>query len=125
MSILAIDLWDRKVGTALEIEWVSIPRDIIPRVKIIAYIKDVLKNYSVTHIVVGLPYDLYGKDTKQLKKTELFIEKLREIFPHQQIVGYDERFTSFDARRTTQKGNIDDISASLILESYLIENTTT
>lgn len=125
MTILAIDLWDKKVGTALEIEWVSIPKDIIPRVKIISYIKDILKNYSITHIVVGLPYDLYGKDTKQLKKTELFIEKLREIFPHQEIVGYDERFTSFEAKRAVQQGNIDDISASLILGSYLIEHTKT
>jgi hypothetical protein len=33
-----------------------------------------------------LPYDLHGKDLKQLNKTEVFIEKLKNIFKDKEIV---------------------------------------
>jgi RNase H-fold protein (predicted Holliday junction resolvase) len=68
---------------------------------------------------------LHGKDLKQLNKTEVFIEKLKNIFKDKEIVWIDERFTSFAASfdfndKPLNKGTrIDDISASLILESYL------
>jgi len=124
MELLGIDLGDKKVGTAVCVQWVSIPKDIVPRIKIIPYIKNILQEYSITHIVVGLPYDLYGIDMKQLDKTKKFIEKLRDIFPEYEVVGYDERFTSFEARRWAQKEkHIDDISASLILEWYVKHNS--
>jgi len=122
MTCLWIDLWDKKVWIALEVEWISIPKDIIQRTKIIPYIKEIIKNYNISHIIVGLPYDLYGVKMKQLEKTQKFIEKIKEIFLEQKVIWYDERFTSFEARDEDNKGeNIDDISASLILESYLRE----
>jgi RNase H-fold protein (predicted Holliday junction resolvase) len=40
---------------------------------------------------------LYGKDTKQLDKTEKYIEKLKTIFSEIHVVGFDERFTSIEA----------------------------
>jgi len=69
---------------------------------------------------VGLPYDLYGKDRVQLEKTQKFIEKLKNIFPQKDIIGIDERFSTFEAR-FSQAGNknVDDISASIILDTYL------
>jgi RNase H-fold protein (predicted Holliday junction resolvase) len=44
-----------------------------------------IKDYSVETIVVGLPYDLYGKNLRQLDKTKAFIEKLKTIFPDKRI----------------------------------------
>lgn len=123
MTFLAIDLWDKKVGIAISVEWVSVPKEIIPRPKIVAYLKKILEEYGITHIVVGLPYDLYGRDDKQLKKTEKFIEKLILLFPEQKIVGHDERFTSFEAKKDRRSDEyIDDVSAWLILESFMREN---
>ena len=123
---LWIDLWDKRCGIALELEWVVVPKAIVPRVELVQRIKKLLEEYSITRIIVWLPYDLYGKDKKQLNKTNLFIEKLKNIFPQVHIEWIDERFTSFEADNILQEmwgRNIwnkkDDLSAVLILVSYI------
>ena len=76
------------------------------------------KNREVNTIVIGLPYDLYGIDTRQLDKAEKFIEKLKNIFPDKYIIGHDERFSSFQADSGNSQHR-DDIAAQCILQSYL------
>ena len=56
---------------------------------------------------------------RQLDKTNNFIEKLKKIFPREQVIGIDERFSSFDARYESDAKHIDDVAASLILDNYL------
>lgn len=120
MNMVGIDLWNKKVGVAILVEWVVVPKAIIPRVKIISYLQALLWEYEVQNIIVGLPYDLYGKHTKQLERTQKFIEKLIDIFPEYTIIGHDERYTTLEAKRDTSSDiEVDDISAKLILDSYL------
>lgn len=108
---------------AVLVEWISVPKAIVVRTKIVSYIRQLIGEYQVTTIVVGLPYDLYGIQQKQLQKTQKFIEKLIEIFPEIRIIWYDERFSTMEAKRdSTTHQDVDDISASIILESY-IHNT--
>ncbi|MDD3793375.1 MAG: Holliday junction resolvase RuvX [Candidatus Gracilibacteria bacterium] len=123
---LGLDLGNKRCGLAVYIEGVVIPKEIVNRVEIIDKIKEYIKKYDIKIIVVGLPYDLYNLDTKQLDKTKKFIEKLKIIFPNQKIDSIDERFTSFQSENILREMNIfdtngkkDAISASLILESYL------
>lgn len=123
--MLWIDLWDKKCWIAIEIEWVIIPKDIIARVELVDYLRKIILEYKIKTIVVGLPYDLYWKDLRQLNKTQQFIEKLKNIFPDILIEWVDERFTSFEADNILNgfwsKNNWlkDHISASLILETYI------
>lgn len=126
MSALAIDLWDKRCGIAIEVDWFSLAKDIIARTKLIPVIKKYVLDYSVSTIVVGLPYDLYGKNLKQLDKTKKFIDKLIEIFPKCSVVWFDERFSSFEADNVLKEfwfnnnqWKKDDISAQIILENYL------
>lgn len=123
---LWLDYWDKRCGVAVSVEWIIIPKEIIPRVKIVEKLKKFISEYKISVIVVWLPYDLYGKDKKQLEKTEKFIEKLKDIFSEIEIVWFDERFSSFEAENILnmmwEKENIwkkDAISASIILEDYL------
>lgn len=123
---LWLDYWDKRCGVAVFVEWIIIPKEIIPRVKIVEKLKKFIFEYKISVIVVWLPYDLYGKDKKQLEKTEKFIEKLKDIFSEIEIVWFDERFSSFEAENILnmmwEKENIwkkDAISASIILEDYL------
>ena len=123
---LGIDLWDKRCGLAVYVQWIVVPKGIIARTKIISEIKKLVWEYNVEEIVVWLPYDLYGKNLRQLDKTKVFIEKLKEIFPDIKIVWEDERFTSIEADHILNQSWIkntawkkDDISAALILESYL------
>jgi putative Holliday junction resolvase len=123
---LWIDLWDKRCWIAIEIEWVVLPKWIILRPKLISETRKLIKDYNIKTIVVWLPYDLYGKNLRQLDKTKVFIEKLKEIFPTINIESIDERFTSFEADYVLEtmwvkdkQWQKDDISAALILESYL------
>jgi len=123
---LWIDLWDKRCGISVFIEGVIIPKDIVLRAKLISYIKKILSEYNIQSIIIGLPYDLYGKNLKQLEKTQKFIEKLRNIFPEIQIEWHDERFSSFEAENILsdmwikeKEWQKDAIAAAIILESYL------
>lgn len=123
---LWIDLWDKRCWIAVYVEKIVIPKEIIPRNKLIDTIKKYIKNYSIKIIVVGLPFDLYGKDKKRLQKTEKFIENLKNIFPEQKIEWFDERFSTFEAEnilimmwKNPEIWTKDAISASIILEDYL------
>jgi RNase H-fold protein (predicted Holliday junction resolvase) len=69
---------------------------------------------------------LYGKNLIQLDKTKKFIERLKDIFVNMEVVWIDERFTSFEAESILKevwiystRGKKDDISAQIILDSYL------
>lgn len=123
---LGLDYWDKRCGIAIFLEWIVIPKDIIPREKIVKKLQEYIKNYDIKIIVVWLPFDLYWQDFRQLEKTKKFIEKLKNIFPEIKITSFDERFSSFEADNTLKilwkKDNIwqkDAISASIILEDYL------
>ncbi len=128
---LWIDLWDKRCWISVYVQWVVLPKWIVGRHILITQLKKLIKEYDITTIVVGLPYDLYGKNLKQLEKTNLFIQKLKNIFPNQKIDWMDERFTSFEADFVLNSMGIknkiwnkDDISAVLILESYLNRNNS-
>ena len=123
---LWIDLWNKRCGIAIYIEWIVIPKSIVLRPKLISEVRQLIKEYSIKVIVVWLPYDLYWKNLVQLDKTKAFIEKLKNIFPTIKIEWIDERYTSFEADNILSsmwmkdtKWEKDAISASLILESYL------
>jgi RNase H-fold protein (predicted Holliday junction resolvase) len=74
-----------------------------------------------------MPYDLYGIDHKQLNKTKSFIVKLKDLFPHIEIIEMDERFTTFESIQLLQEighkkmlfEKKDSFSAACILERYL------
>jgi RNase H-fold protein (predicted Holliday junction resolvase) len=44
-------------------------------------LKKYITEYKITIIVVGLPYDLHGKNIKQLNKTKEYIKYLQSEFP--------------------------------------------
>lgn len=125
MSILALDLWEKKVWIAIEINNIAFPKKIISRIELIRELKKIFsENESYDTIIVWLPYDLYWNCTRQIDKTNKFIEKLKIIFWEKKIIWIDERFTTFEAKNINNsnqnsKKEVDDISASLILESYL------
>lgn len=126
MSIIAIDLWDKRCGIATQSMWIAFAGEIVARHEIVSVLKKYFSKQDYTTIVVWLPYDLYGKKEQQLNKTKKFIEKLQEIFPDKQVVWVDERFTSFSADMTLKQmwnhQNIwqkDALAAAEILQNYI------
>jgi putative holliday junction resolvase len=97
--------------------------------------KEIVESENVTQIVIGYPLNLKGERTQQTLETEHFEEQLRERFKlppfdDLDITRWDERFTSKIAadsqissgmkkKKRQDKSQLDIISASLMLQSYL------
>ncbi len=130
--ILCFDYGVKRVGVAVtdELKIISTPYDTFPTPNVFSLVSAYLSKNTVDTIVVGLPYDLKGRDTDATKKTLDFIKSLKNKFPSIPVDTYDERYTSKIAKDSIiemgknkkfrqEKSNVDKISASIILQSYL------
>ncbi len=130
--ILAIDYGRKRVGIA-----VSDPLQIIANGLTTVHAKDIfdfLNNYlekeKVDTIVVGYPTDLQNRATDATVYVNDFLKKLKKKYNDIEIKTIDERFTSKMAKKTMiasglkkkarqNKALIDEISATIILQSYM------
>ena len=130
--IIAIDFGLKRVGVAVtdELQITCNPLDTIPNNKIFDFIKEYLSNENVECIVVGLPKRLNNEATHATSHVYAFKNKLDQLYPTMQIELHDERFTSkmamaamieggMSKKDRAKKENLDKISASIILQSYL------
>ncbi len=130
--ILCFDFGKKRVGIAItdELKIISSPYDTISPDEVIHFIDSYSKKNDIELIVVGLPYDLQGRSTDATNYTLSFIKKIKKHFTQIKIDTYDERYTSKIAKDVIlsmgknkkyrqNKSNVDKISASLILQSYL------
>lgn len=90
-------------------------------------IEDLINEYEVKKIVVGLPKNMNGTLGPQSEKVTKFAEKIKNKFKID-IIYIDERLTTVsaeriliesDVRRENRKKVIDKIAASYILQTYL------
>lgn len=130
--ILCFDYGSKRVGVAMtdELKIIASPYETISPNEVIPFIKLFKEKNKVEKIVVGLPYDLKGNVTDATDLTLKFIKTLSSKFHDIPIDTYDERYTSKIAKDAIltmgknktyrqNKSNVDKISASLILQSYL------
>lgn len=100
--------------------------------KTLSRIKSIIESECVTKIILGYPVNLKGEKTRQTGEVEQFENKLKSVTGPLKIdvIRWDERFTSKIAadsliesgmkkKKRQQKGNIDIVSAALLLQSYL------
>jgi putative Holliday junction resolvase len=84
----------------------------------------------VERILVGKPKQMNNEDSENMKRIEPFVNTLRKRLPDIPVEFVDERFTSVLAHRTMldaglkkkarqNKGLVDEISATIILQSYM------
>lgn len=101
---------------------------------ILKRLDEILEQYEIDTIVVGLPYNMNGTKSERTEITEKFIHKLKCKYNKIKIELIDERLTTVAAHKTMnfldvnkyKKRNIvDTISAVYILETYLnkLKNT--
>ncbi len=130
--ILAIDYGSKRVGLAVTdpLQIIASPLDTVHSKDVIQYLKNYDSNEGIESIVLGMPKNLDGSDTNATQQVRQFHNLLKKQFPEKPVYLHDERFTSkmaMDAMITggmkkkdrRDKGNIDKISASIILQSYL------
>ena len=92
---------------------------------------EILCEYEIDTIVVGLPITLKGNKSERTIKTEEFIHKLKCKYNKLKIETVDERLTTVEAHKTMnflninknkKKDIVDTISAVYILENYINKN---
>ena len=102
----------------------------LPTNIVISYIQDYFKNEEVDAFIIGKPIQKDGAPSELENKIKNFILELKKCFPNKKIERYDERYTSKMAKQViinlgikkkkrTNKGLVDQISATIILQSYL------
>ena len=130
--ILAIDYGTKRVGLAVTdpLQLVASPLETLHATEVISYLQNYLKTEEVEAFVVGKPLNRDGTSTDATPHVQGFIRRLQKTFPEIEIHEEDERFTSKMAqqamiqggmkkKKRQQKGNLDRISAVIILQSYL------
>ena len=88
-----------------------------------AALSDLVREWEVEHVVVGLPLSLRGTDTDQTRETREFAQRLASRLGGEVPVElHDERFTTRMAQRTESPSNSseDSRAAAHLLESWLV-----
>ena len=132
MKILGLDLGSKTIGVAISDDLfltaqvlTSIQRTTLE--KDLTVIVDLVEQYGVEEIVVGMPINMDGSAGESARRAEVFIEKLRETFSFK-IIPWDERLSTVAAERILLEGDlsrkkrrkvIDRLSAAIILQGYL------
>jgi len=129
---LGIDFGLKRTGLSISDEFnkIAFPLKTVKSDSIINEIQDINKNDTIEKIIIGKPYDMKGNLSLIETNILSLIELLNTKFPNILVYRIDERFTSKIARKTIlesgigkmkrrDKENIDKISATLILQSYL------
>jgi putative Holliday junction resolvase len=94
------------------------------------FLKHYIQQEPVEKLVIGLPVDLQNQPSSNQPLVLNMIGKIKKMLPHLPIETHDERFTSSLAKQIVlasginkkarrQKENMDKISATLILQSYM------
>ena len=130
--ILCFDYGTKRRGIAVtdELRIIASPLVTCDTYKIFNFVDQYISKHNIELFLVGMPLDLRGKPTDATKLTKSFISSLSKKYPNINVDTYDERFTSKIAKDSLielgktkkyrrNKRNIDKISASIILQSYL------
>lgn len=130
--ILAIDYGTRRTGLAVTdpLRIIATALDTVETVDLIAYLTSYFKKETVNEVVIGLPKRLDNTDSETAPAVRKFIDAFKNTFPGKPIQTIDERFTSSIAQQAMiaggmkkkdrqVKGNVDRISATLILQDYM------
>jgi putative Holliday junction resolvase len=130
--ILAIDFGLKRTGLAITDERNIIASGLttVNSRELMSFLEKTISEKNVDTLVLGEPKRLNNEDSSITQNVRLLKEALENNFPTLKIVLMDERFTSKMAFQTMidsglskkqrqNKALIDEISATIILQSYL------
>lgn len=135
MRILGLDYGSVTVGVAVSdaLLITAQPVEVIKRKsetklrQTLARIEEIIAEYEVEKIVLGLPKNMNNTLGERAERTEEFKEKLEKRVGLE-VVMWDERLTTVSAmevlkegkvRRENRKNYVDKIAATFILQGYL------
>lgn len=132
MRIIAIDYGRKRSGVAVTdvLQLIANGLATVPTHQLLQFIMDYAHKEPVERILVGLPKQMNNEPSENMKYIEPFVRSLRKKLPDIPVEYVDERFTSVLAHQAMREGGlkkkarqdkalVDEISATIILQSYL------
>lgn len=129
---MAFDYGTKRIGIAVTdpLQIISSALTTVHPLEIIDFIKKYIENEAVETFVVGKPLQMDGSDSQVSKHVLGFTRQLKKNFPSIPVVSVDERFTSkmasasiaqsdLSQKKKRDKSLVDQVSAVLILQSYM------
>ncbi|HOI47945.1 MAG TPA: Holliday junction resolvase RuvX [Prolixibacteraceae bacterium] len=130
--ILAIDYGKKRVGLAVTdpLQMIATRLETVATSEIWSFLERYFQTETVERVVVGYPLQLNNQASEAVEYINPFLKTFQKKFPAMPIEQVDERFTSklaFQAMIDSglkksdrrNKGLIDGVSATIILQSYL------
>ncbi len=132
MRVMALDMGEKTIGVAVSDSTMLIAQgvEIIKRKSLdkdLARLEELLQEYEVEEVVVGLPLNMNGSEGPEAQKARNFGEKIKARLKVP-VIFWDERLTTMAAERTLldadlsrakRKKVIDKMAAVFILQNYL------
>lgn len=130
--ILAIDYGHVRCGIAVtdELKLIASGLTTVATDTLFTFLETYFTNETVELVVVGEPKQMNNQASESEVYIQEFLKKFKTQFPQMQVTRVDERFTSKMAFQTMIDGGlkkkqrqnkalVDQISATIILQSYL------
>ena len=135
--ILALDFGTKRTGIAVtdELQLIASGLTTVSTDTLLDFLKDYFNNENVELVLVGLPVQRDNAPSENEEYILKFLERFSQLFPGMVVKRVDERFTSKMAFQTMidsglgkkkrkNKALVDQISATIILQSYLQKKTS-
>ncbi|MDO5571303.1 MAG: Holliday junction resolvase RuvX [Bacteroidales bacterium] len=135
--ILSIDYGRKRCGIAVTdpLKIIANGLTTVASAKLIDFLKEYLIKENVELVILGLPKQMNNQLSENWKYINPFVNLFKKTFPDIPIEYVDERFTSVLAHRTMLSGGlkkkdrqnkelVDEISATIILQSYMESSRT-
>jgi putative Holliday junction resolvase len=130
--ILAIDYGLKRTGLAVTdpLRIIATALDVVETSRLVDFLRTYFLKEAVEEVVIGMPKRLNNMDSEIAPQVRKFVDLFKMTFPDKPIFLADERFTSSIAHRAMidggmrkserqVKGNVDKVSATLILQNYM------
>lgn len=130
--ILALDYGRKRTGIAVSdvLQIIANGLTTVPSHELLVFLQNYVEKEQVERIIIGLPRQMSGELSESMNYIEPFVRRLKKTFPEIPVEFVDERFTSVLAHRAMIDGGlkkkerqnkalVDEISATIILQSYL------
>ena len=130
--ILAIDYGKKRTGVAVTdpLQIIAGGLATVSTSTLMKWLDEYFQKEQVQQVVVGEPRQNDGSPSENHQRVMTFVNSFKKKFPDIPVTLYDERFTSVIAHQTMidaglkkkarqNKALVDEISATIILQSYL------
>jgi len=132
--ILALDYGTKRTGIAVtdELKMIASGLTTVKTPELIKFLVDYFKNEKVERVLVGEPKRMDDTPSQSEVHIQEFLKEFSKEFPEMPLERVDERFTSklavqsmidggLKKKKRRDKALVDEISATIILQTWLYE----